>query len=78
MSLFRSHRINWRPFTVMGILAGVLLGSMSCTSGPTDQEHGNNPAIISYAAAAGRLRGLDPSEADEQLRDWARTGLISN
>ncbi|MGH3669797.1 MAG: hypothetical protein ACRDSH_04070 [Pseudonocardiaceae bacterium] len=36
------------------------------------------PTIISYAAAASRLNGLDPFETDEQLRDWARTGLASH
>lgn len=77
MSASRLCRINWRPLVVMGILTSVLLGSISCTSGPADQAYVSNPVIISYAAAGSWLRGLDPSEADEQLRDWASTGLVS-
>jgi bacteriorhodopsin len=59
MTTFRLCRINWRPLVVMGLLTSVLLGSMSCTSGPADQEYLSNPVIISYVAAASWLRGLD-------------------
>ncbi len=53
----------------------VLLASVSCTSGPADEVE--NPTVISYAGAASRLNGLEPAEVQEQLRDWARTGLAS-
>ncbi|SMD27613.1 hypothetical protein SAMN05661093_11223 [Kibdelosporangium aridum] len=33
---------------------------------------------ISYAGAASRLSGLDETETQEQLRDWARFGLASH
>jgi hypothetical protein len=77
VGMFRPHRINRRRLTIMGILVGVLFSSVSCTGGSVDQGQVTNPAIISYAGAASRLRGLDPTEVNEQLRDWARTGLAS-
>ena len=44
---------------------------------------GEASTFVSYAGAAGRLDelgrldGLDPTEVEEQLRDWARSGLAS-
>jgi hypothetical protein len=60
----------------VAIVVGVLLASVGCTPRPDDRVE--NPAVISYAGAASRLSGLEPAEADEQLRDWARTGLASH
>lgn len=57
-----------------GIVAVLLLASVGCGSSPLEVE---NPQVISYAGAAGRLQGMESTEAEEQLRDWARTGLAS-
>ncbi|MEY9933990.1 hypothetical protein ABH926_008653 [Catenulispora sp. GP43] len=34
--------------------------------------------VVSYSAAASRLTGLDASDADDQIRDWIRTGLAAH
>lgn len=60
----------------MPLTVGILLAAVSCTGRPADKV--DNPPVISYAGAAGRLSGLEPAEAEEQLRDWARTGLASH
>lgn len=57
-----------------GIVAVLLLASVGCGSSPLEVE---SPQVISYAGAADRLAGMEPTEAEEQLRDWARTGLAS-
>ncbi|MGH3983700.1 MAG: hypothetical protein ACRDST_13710 [Pseudonocardiaceae bacterium] len=72
----RPGRINWRRLAIVGLAVGVLLTLVSCTSRPADK--GENPTVISYAGAASRLSGLEPPEVQEQLRDWARTGLASH
>jgi hypothetical protein len=49
-----------------------------------DHPHDGRPAtarpgfVLSYAAAADRLAGLDEVEATEQLRDWLVTGLAAD
>ncbi|MEO7195072.1 MAG: hypothetical protein ABIZ05_09645 [Pseudonocardiaceae bacterium] len=60
----------------MAITMGVLFTSVSCTTRPVDRA--DNPIVISYAAAASQLGGLEPAEVEERLRDWARTGLASH
>lgn len=70
------RRINGRRLAILMMTIGVLLASVSCTTRPVDRA--DNPFVISYAAAASRLSGLEPAEAEEQLRDWARTGLASH
>ena len=67
----RRRRITWRQLVVVALTAGLLFTSTACGSSPDEAT------VISYAAAAGRLTGLDPAEQEEQLRDWARTGLAS-
>ena len=73
---FRSHRITWGRLAIVWLMAGVLLASVSCSGGPTDKVE--TPTVISYAGAASRLSALEPTEAQEQLRDWARTGLATH
>lgn len=69
------HRIIWRRLAVLILTVGVLLASVSCTGRPAEKIE--DPTVVSYAGAASRLSGLEPAEAEEQLRDWARTGLAS-
>ncbi|WP_157357450.1 hypothetical protein [Amycolatopsis nigrescens] len=80
-----SHRRN--RLAILVVLLSVLTGCTSAPAAPpapppsaTGAPAAPQPEpsfLISYAAAAGRLDGLDPAEADEQLRDWARTGLAA-
>ncbi len=70
------RRVNWRRLAVVWITVGVLVASVSCTGRTADTIE--NPTVISYAGAASRLSGLEPAELEEQLRDWARTGLASS
>ncbi len=72
----RRGRIAWRRLAILILTVGVLLASVSCASKPADEVE--NPTVISYVGAASRLNGLEPTEAQEQLRDWARTGLASH
>ncbi len=71
-------RWNHKRLAIVMLTIGVLLTLVSCTGNPADAEQGENPTVISYAGAASRLRGLEPAEVQEQLRDWARTGLASH
>lgn len=73
---FPRHRINWRRSAIASITVSVLLTLVGCTATPAD--HIENPTVISYAGAASRLSGMEPAEAEEQLRDWAQTGLASH
>ncbi|MDQ2881914.1 MAG: hypothetical protein M3Y48_11990 [Actinomycetota bacterium] len=79
LSLCRSgsarRRIDWR-WSVIGWIAVVVLLASGCATRPVETD--DNPSVISYAGAASRLDGLDPAEAQEQLRDWARTGLAAH
>ncbi|MGH3997006.1 MAG: hypothetical protein ACRDTJ_06040, partial [Pseudonocardiaceae bacterium] len=70
------RRITWRRLAIVVLTLGVLFASVSCSSKSADEVE--NPTVISYAGAASRLTGLEPTEAREQLRDWARTGLASH
>ncbi|MGH3916054.1 MAG: hypothetical protein ACRDTC_21990 [Pseudonocardiaceae bacterium] len=65
---------RWKRWAVVCCTAGLLLALPGCGSTP---EEADPPTVISYAAAADRLSGLDPAEAQEQLRDWIRTGLAT-
>lgn len=71
----RRRGINWWRLAVVWFTVSVLLASVSCASTPADKVE--SPTVISYAGAASRLSGLEPAEVQEQLRDWARTGLAS-
>lgn len=68
------RRITWRRLVVLALTTGLLLTSTACGSSSDETA---DPTVISYGAAAARLTGLDPVEQEEQLRDWARTGLAS-
>ncbi|MGW4115685.1 hypothetical protein ACWEFJ_32820 [Actinosynnema sp. NPDC004786] len=65
--------------TITLLLAALVLAS--CTSGPEEPAPGPPESadfVMSYAAAADRLGALDQVEAQEQLRDWARTALAAH
>jgi hypothetical protein len=70
-----SRWTNWRRLAILILTVGVLIASVSCASKSADEA--DNPTVISYVGAASRLNGLEPAEAQEQLRDWARTGLAA-
>lgn len=73
------YRITGSRLAIAVLIVGVLLGLVSCASSPADQAGAvENPTVISYAGAASWLRGLEPADVQEQLRDWARTGLASH
>lgn len=74
----RTPQASWRRRATGLLIAGVLLASASCTGSPADVGKAENSTVISYSGAVSRLRGLDPTEVDEQLRDWARIGLASH
>jgi hypothetical protein len=61
---------------VAAIAVSILLALAGCSATPEDST--GSPFVISYAGAASRLSGMEPAEAQEQLEDWARTGLASH
>lgn len=75
-SVARHHRISWRQLAIAVLMVGALLASVSCAGKPDNKIE--NSFVISYAGAASRLGELEPAEAQEQLRDWARIGLASH
>ncbi|MEA5362908.1 hypothetical protein VA596_25475 [Amycolatopsis sp., V23-08] len=77
--LFPSFRkIHWAlagtALTLVAALASWLLWPSSSATAKPDPGPGH---LVSYAAAAGRLAGLDATETDEQVRDWARLSLAA-
>ena len=79
--LQRRRQSHWTRPTVAVVLTGVLIALAGCTD-TSPPPNNPDPAkatnfLISYTGAASRLSGLDPAETQEQLRDWARTGLAS-
>ena len=59
-------------FVLLALLAA------ACSGPHTDGPPPDAPYVVSYSGAAGRLVALDPLEAEEQLRDWARLGLTQS
>lgn len=68
--------------TIVLILASASIILAGCTSSGESRSGPPGLAspdfVVSYAGAAGWLRGLGPAEEREQLRDWARLGLASH
>ena len=62
------------------LMALALFMAVAC-SGAADappaavSQEASGSSVISYAGAASRLDGMEPTEAEEQLRDWTRIGL---
>ncbi|AHH97323.1 putative secreted protein [Kutzneria albida DSM 43870] len=81
--MFQQSRFRGNRTLVAAILCVLLTAVAGCTGSSVPPPAGNPapPAepgfVLSYAAAAARLDGLDPATAEGQLRDWARTGLAS-
>jgi hypothetical protein len=69
-------RVNWRRPGIVAITVGVLLALVGCTATPVESVE--NPTVISYAGAASRLSGMEPADAEEQLRDWTQISLASH
>lgn len=60
------------------VLAVLLLGLAGCVGASPGSDSGQPASanlVVSYAAAAGRLSGLDTEDAQDQVRDWALTAL---
>ncbi|MGH3931268.1 MAG: hypothetical protein ACRDTF_14985, partial [Pseudonocardiaceae bacterium] len=55
-----------------------LLVTSACSWLGADEPGPETPYFVSYSGAAERLNALDQSEAQEQLRGWARLGLASS
>jgi hypothetical protein len=68
--------IDWKRSAIVTIAVGVLLALVGCTASPGESV--DHPFVASYAGAANRLSGMEPAEAQEQLRDWAQTALASH
>lgn len=71
----RIDGINWGRQAIVGVTVVALFAGTGCSLMSDPSPEG--PRLISYAGAASQLEGLEPLEAEEQLRDWARTGLAS-
>lgn len=71
-------RRRWRPAVTGWLIVLTLLVADAC-SWPGSGEPGEEDAhLVSYSKAASWLAGLDPAEAEEQIRDWARLALASS
>lgn len=66
---------QWRWVATVWLVV-LALGTSACAWPGSGQPEA--PYVVSYAGAAERLTTLDPLEAEEQLRDWARLGLASS
>jgi hypothetical protein len=71
-----NYWIDWKRSAIVAIAVGVLLALVGCTASPGESV--DHPFVASYAGAANRLSGMEPAEAQEQLRDWAQTALASH
>ena len=77
----KSRRRRYAAASATAVAAVVLAAAFSCGgTATTASPHVATRAdfLVSYAGAAGRLDGLQPSERDEQLRDWTRTALAAH
>lgn len=67
--------ISWGRQAIVELTVIALFAGTGCSIMLDPSPEG--PRLISYAGAASQLDGLEPLDAEEQLRDWARTGLAS-
>ncbi|MBE8516438.1 hypothetical protein ILP97_02725 [Amycolatopsis sp. H6(2020)] len=78
MLLPSSRKIRWTLSGTAAVLTAALVAWLLWPEPSPAVERVAGPShLVSYAAAAGRLAGLDAAEADEQIRDWARLALAA-
>jgi hypothetical protein len=75
--IWRLGRGRWRWPVIVAVCAAAAVLLSLLVSTPPASVH-KKPLVVSYAGAASWLRGLEPADAQEQLRDWARTALAAH
>jgi hypothetical protein len=76
MSWYR-HRLRLAISAIAVTLPGTMISCTAAKDPHPVPEQADAGFVISYAGAADRLDGLGPVEVEDQLRDWARTGLAA-
>ncbi|WIX92973.1 hypothetical protein [Amycolatopsis sp. DG1A-15b] len=78
MLLPASRKIRWTLSGTAAALVATLVAWLLWPDPSPTAERVTGPShLVSYSAAAGRLAGLDATEADEQIRDWARLAMAA-
>ncbi|MFI0464552.1 hypothetical protein ACH347_10775 [Saccharopolyspora sp. 5N102] len=71
-------RRRWRTAATGWLMVLTLLVTDACSSAGSGGTTEDGVHLVSYSKSAPWLAGLDPAEADEQIRDWARLALASS